>query len=107
MNKVLSREDEFGVALLCMADTICQTLEQRTQPKSRRWNKIQKMKEALLEIDATYQGSIDDEFREYAEKFYNEMEASLTRLLQLRVKGVPNDDGKVQPAEEDPLRCAA
>ncbi len=85
--KILSAEDKFCVALICLADQVCQALEQRTTKKTRRWHKIQKLKEAIQEIDDTFDGSVDEEFMRYAEEFYDEMSNSLTKLLKQERKG--------------------
>lgn len=105
VNTVMSDEDKFCIALLCMADTIYQTLEQRTEPKTRRWNKLQKLNEAIQEIDATYHGSIDDDFREHAEQFYDDMEANLTKLIRILKNKEGEPDGQVREAEEGNTGC--
>ncbi len=98
VNVIMTNEDKFGVALLCMADCIQQALEQRTELKTRRWNRLQNFKKAIMDVDETFRGGIDDEFRDKAEQFYKEMEASLTKLLQRQYREEHDMEGQEDQA---------
>lgn len=67
--------------MICMMEILANMLSDRTQPKTRRWNRIQALKEQIEQVNKTYEGYLPDEFVERAEGFYQEVEKSIVALL--------------------------
>ena len=80
----LSQEDTAQVTMVCMMEILANMLYDRTEQKTRRWNRIQALKENIEKVNETYQGYLPDEFVEKAEGFYQEIEKSIVALLTPR-----------------------
>jgi uncharacterized protein YukE len=78
---LLNTEEPAQVTMLCMMEILANMLHDRTEPKTRRWNRIQALKEHIEKVNETYQGYLPDEFVEKAEGFYQEIEKSIVALL--------------------------
>lgn len=74
--------DCFQSTLLAMAETSLNIIVDRAKPGTRRWNKLQAMKEKLDEVDETFEGHLPENWVKEAEMFFVTVEAALGRLLK-------------------------
>lgn len=79
--QTLNAEERFQVTLLALIEIAANVLKDRNQPGTRRSNKITAILAKVEEVSETYHGSIPEDFAGKAEVFYQQIEASLTELV--------------------------
>lgn len=82
----LSHQEKSEVTVLCLIEMAAKVLKDRTTPKTRRANKIDALLQKVEEVNETYHGYLRDDYVARAERFYQEVEDSLTRLVNYSQK---------------------
>lgn len=82
LDRQCSPDECFQLTILSLAETAANILLDRSEPKSRRWNRIRAMLEQIEQINATYDGYLPQNWISHSLKFNQTLEASMTKLLK-------------------------